>query len=62
MNKCVRVVFDRKGSVAKTGNGKVEILVYLSRTQRKYESVGESTPDMWEVVAWEKSVVTCKSK
>ena len=57
MNKSVRVVFDRKGSVAKTGKGKVEILVYLNRTQRKYESVGESTPDMWEVVAMEKSVM-----
>lgn len=57
MNKCVRVVFDRKGSVAKTGTGKVEILVYLSRSQRKYESVGESTPDMWEVVAMDKNIV-----
>jgi len=57
MNKSVRVVFDRKGSVAKTGKGKVEILVYLNRTQRKYDTVGESTPDMWEVVAMEKNVV-----
>lgn len=58
MNKSVRVVFDRKGSVAKTGNGKVEILVYLSRSQRKYETVAVSTPDMWEVDAMNKSVVT----
>lgn len=57
MNKSVRLVFDRKGSVTKTGYGKIEIYVYLSRTERKYEAVGEGTPDNWGTTALDKFVV-----
>jgi len=57
MKKSVKLVFDRKGSVAKTGYGKIEIYVYLSRTERKYEAVGEATPSNWETAALDKFVV-----
>lgn len=57
MNKSVRLVFDRKGSATKTGYGKIEIYVYLARTERKYEAVGEGTPDNWESAALDKFVV-----
>ena len=51
MKERVKVVFDRKGAAKKTGVGKVELLVYLSWTQRKWETVGTATADDWEVMA-----------
>lgn len=32
----VKLVFDRKGTVAKTGTGKIEICIYLKAGERKY--------------------------
>lgn len=58
MTKQVRLVFDRKGSVAKTGTGKIEISIYLKAGERKYETVGTSTPEEWEIVAQGKTVVS----
>lgn len=57
MKKRVKVVFDRKGSVAKTGYGKIELCIYLQAGERKYETVGTATSESWEVAAQEKNVV-----
>lgn len=57
MTKQVKLVFDRKGSVAKNGTGKVEICIYLKAGERKYETVGTSTPAEWEAFANDKKVV-----
>ena len=57
MSKSVRVVFDRRGTVEKTGYGKIELCIYLKRGERKYESVGESTADQWEIDANGKAIV-----
>ena len=51
MKERVKVVFDRKGTAKKTGVGKVEILVYLTWTQRKWETVGTATAEDWQVMA-----------
>lgn len=51
MNKNVKIVFDRKKTAAKTGKGKIEIVVYLNRSERKRETVATATPDDWEVVS-----------
>lgn len=57
MKKRVKVVFDRKGSVAKTGHGIIELCIYLKQGERKYESVGTATPKDWEAAAQDRSVV-----
>lgn len=57
MSKQVKVVFDRKGSVAKTGYGKIEICIYLKAGERKYETVATATSDNWEAVAQGRNVV-----
>ena len=57
MKKFVKVVFDRKGSVAKTGYGKIELCIYFQAGERKYETVGTATPEEWEVAAQDKNVV-----
>lgn len=57
MKKRVKVVFDRKGSVAKTGYGKIELCIYLQAGERKYETVGTATPEEWEAAAQNKNVV-----
>ena len=49
--KNVKVIFDRRKTVAKTGIGTIDICVYLKEGQRKFESVGSATPEEWEVVA-----------
>ena len=41
--KYVSVVFDRLSHVPRTGRGKVEIRVYISRSIRKYVVVDETT-------------------
>ena len=41
----VRVIFDRKKRLAKTGKGKVEIVVDFSRSSRKYITVGNCSKD-----------------
>lgn len=45
------IVFDRKKRCAKTGKGKVEIVIYFRHNSRKYIVVGEGTPANWETVA-----------
>ena len=57
MKKRVKVVFDRKGSVAKTGYGKIELCIYLQAGERKYETVGTATSEEWEAAAQNKNVV-----
>lgn len=37
----VTVIFDRKKQVEKRGSGKVELRIYLGRTERKYISLGD---------------------
>ena len=49
--KNVKVIFDRRKTVAKTGTGSIDICVYLKEGQRKFEIVGSATPEEWEVVA-----------
>lgn len=49
--KNVTIVFDRKKRCAKTGKGKVEIVIYFRHNSRKYIVVGEGTPANWETVA-----------
>lgn len=54
--KNVTVVFDRKKRSAKTGKGKVEIVIYFRHNTRKYIVVGDATPSDWKVVADSKRV------
>lgn len=58
MKERVKVVYDRKGTVKKTGVGKVELQIYLTWTQRKWVTVGTATPDNWEVLAQSVNVRT----
>lgn len=44
----VVVIFDRKKVADKRGKGKVEVRVYISRTERKYISLGDVAPDELE--------------
>ncbi len=43
----VSVVFDRKKRVEATGEGKVEICIYLSRTERKFITVTTCNAISW---------------
>ncbi len=43
----VSVLFDRKKRVSVTGEGKVELCIYLSRTERKFVTVKTVTPLLW---------------
>ena len=45
--KYVSVVFDRKKKALKTGMGKIELQIRLTRTCRKYITVDECTPLQW---------------
>ena len=56
MKQNVKLLFDRRNNAAKTGKGTIEILIYLSREERKWESVGMADKDSWEVVAQSKSI------
>ena len=49
MTKHVKVIFDRRKKAAKVGTGFIDICVYLKEGQRKFEIVGSSTPENWEV-------------
>jgi len=44
----VTVIYDRKNSSNRRGKGKIEARIYLSRTERKYITLGEATPEEWE--------------
>lgn len=56
MKQSVKIVFDRRGKAEKTGFGTIEISIYLSRDERRWESVGTATPDSWEVVAQNRNI------
>ena len=56
MTKHVRVIFDRRKKAAKVGTGFIDICVYLKEGQRKFEIVGSSTPEEWEVVAQDRKI------
>lgn len=47
----VTVIFDRKKQVEKRGSGKVELRIYLGRTERKYISLGDFPAEKWEKFA-----------
>ena len=55
--KNVKVIFDRRKTVATTGTGFIDICVYLKAGQRKFEIVGSATPEEWEVVAKGKEIL-----
>ena len=57
MKQNVKVVFDRKNQAAKTGTGKIEICVYLNRDERKWETVGSSDVESWEVAAQSRNIL-----
>lgn len=56
MRQSVKIVFDRKKQAVKTGRGKIELYIYLSRTETKWETVGASDSDSWEVVAQNRNI------
>lgn len=51
MKQNVKIVFDRKKQSATRGTGKIELYIYLSRTETKWETVGDSDVDSWETTA-----------
>ncbi|MBR6142441.1 MAG: site-specific integrase [Bacteroidaceae bacterium] len=44
----VSVVYDRKKRVSATGEGKVEVLIYFSKSEKKYITVNTCTPHTWK--------------
>lgn len=56
MIKNIKVIFDRKKTVEKTGFGKVEICIYLKGGERKFETVATSTLNDWESVVQSKDI------
>ena len=58
MKQNVKLLFDRRNTVKKTGKGTIEILVYLSREERKWEAVGTADEQSWEVMANDRRILT----
>lgn len=58
MKKHVRLVYDRKKVSAKTGTGKIELSVYLQEGERKWITVGETSPETWMSVAESPSITS----
>ena len=56
MIKNIKVIFDRKKTVEKTGFGKIDICIYLKGGERKYETVATSTLENWESVVQSKEI------
>ena len=56
MKQNVKIVFDRKKQSAKTGKGKIELYIYLSRAETKWETVDEAEVDKWEVAALSRNI------
>ena len=56
MRQNVKIVFDRKKQVEKTGRGKIELYIYLSRKETKWETVGDSDLKNWEVAAQNRNI------
>lgn len=53
----VSVVFDRRKKVESTGQGMLEIRVYLGKRVRRYYSIGKFSPRQWKKVAMSAEVV-----
>ncbi len=60
MKENVKIVFDRKRQAEKTGTGKIEFYIYLSKGEKKYEVVGESDSASWESVVLGRNIQTKK--
>ena len=58
----VAVIYDRKKVAAKRGKGKVEVRVYISRTERKYISLGDVAPDELETFISSPKVCAIKKR
>ena len=58
----VAVIYDRKKVAAKRGKGKVEVRVYISRTERKYISLGDVAPDELENFVSSSKVLAIKKR
>ena len=58
----VVVIYDRKKGAAKRGIGKVEVRVYISRTERKYISLGDVAPDELENFVSSSKVLAIKKR
>jgi len=58
----VVVIYDRKKVAAKRGKGKVEVRVYISRTERKYISLGDVAPDELENFVSSSKVLAIKKR
>lgn len=56
MKQNVKLVFDRKKQMAETGSGKIELCIYLARREVKWETVGTSDLENWEVVAQSRNI------
>ena len=54
--KCISVVFDRKKRVPEKGVGNVELLIYFSRTQKKYLVIKQCTESEWKMYQNSKSL------
>ena len=54
--KCISVVFDRKKRVPEKGVGNVELLIYFSRTQKKYLVIKQCTESEWKIYQNSKSL------
>jgi len=57
MSKNVKVIFDRKNQVSKTGTGKIDIRIYLKDGERKFETVGHATLEDSEAAMQSKNIV-----
>ena len=57
MTKNIKVIFDRKNQAAKTGTGKIDIRIYLKEGERKFETVGEATPENSEAAMQSKTII-----
>lgn len=57
MTKNIKVIFDRKNQAAKSGVGKIEIRIYLKEGERKFETVGEATPEDSEAAMQSKTII-----
>ena len=56
MIKNIKVIFDRRKTVEKTGKGKIDICIYLKEGERKFETVATSTLEEWESVVQSKEI------
>lgn len=53
----VKLIFDRKKRSAQTGLGKIEIRIYLGNGEIKFITVGTASPETWEIVAQQSTII-----